>query len=39
MLKLADDVVIINIGAIVFRGATHAVDANEAVVHQPLGIF
>jgi branched-chain amino acid transport system ATP-binding protein len=37
-LNLADDVVIINTGAIVFRGTAHEVRANEALVHQHLGV-
>jgi branched-chain amino acid transport system ATP-binding protein len=37
-LNLADDVAIINTGAIVFNGTAHEVKANEALVHQHLGV-
>ena len=38
-LDLADDVVIINTGAVVFQGSAAATQANESVIAQHLGIF
>jgi branched-chain amino acid transport system ATP-binding protein len=38
-LGLADDVVIINTGAVVFRGTAAETRANERIIAQHLGIF
>jgi branched-chain amino acid transport system ATP-binding protein len=38
-LGLADDVVIINTGAVVFRGTAAEMQANERIIAQHLGIF
>jgi branched-chain amino acid transport system ATP-binding protein len=38
-LDLADDVVIINTGRVVFRGAAHAIRLDDAIVSQHLGVF
>src|SRR5437868_770654 len=38
-LGLADEVVIINTGRVVFRGATDAVRLDDAMVAQHLGVF
>jgi branched-chain amino acid transport system ATP-binding protein len=38
-LDLADEVVIINTGAVVFQGTAAATRANEAVIAQHLGVF
>ena len=36
---LADDVVVINTGAVAFAGTPAQLQANESVVHQHLGVF
>jgi branched-chain amino acid transport system ATP-binding protein len=38
-LNLADDVVIINTGAVVFTGAASSINLNDAIVSQHLGVF
>jgi len=38
-LNLADDVVIINTGAVAFQGTPDELKANEAVISQHLGVF
>jgi branched-chain amino acid transport system ATP-binding protein len=38
-LDLADDVVIINTGAVVFRGAASELKINDSIVAQHLGVF
>ncbi len=38
-LDLADDVVIINTGAVVYKGAAHSLKLDDAVVTQHLGVF
>ncbi len=38
-LHLADDVVIINTGAVVFRGAASEIKLDDAIVSQHLGVF
>jgi branched-chain amino acid transport system ATP-binding protein len=38
-LNLADDVVIINTGRVVFRGAANAIKLDDAIVSQHLGVF
>jgi branched-chain amino acid transport system ATP-binding protein len=38
-LDLADDVVIINTGRVVFRGAAAAIKLDDAIVSQHLGVF
>ena len=38
-LDLADDVVIVNTGAVVFNGAAADVKSNERVIAQHLGVF
>jgi branched-chain amino acid transport system ATP-binding protein len=38
-LDLADDVVIINTGRVVFRGAASGIRLDDAIVSQHLGIF
>jgi len=38
-LDLADDVVIINTGKVVYRGAAHQVRLDDALVSQHLGVF
>ena len=38
-LDLADDVVIINTGAVVHRGAASGIKLDDAIVHQHLGVF
>jgi branched-chain amino acid transport system ATP-binding protein len=38
-LTLADNVVVINTGAVAFAGTPAQLQANEAVVHQHLGVF
>ena len=38
-LELADEVVVINTGAVAFRGTPAALQANEAAVAQHLGVF
>jgi branched-chain amino acid transport system ATP-binding protein len=38
-LDLADDVVIINTGRVVFRGAAGAIRLDDAIVAQHLGVF
>jgi branched-chain amino acid transport system ATP-binding protein len=38
-LDLADDIVIINTGRVVFRGAAEAVKLDDAIVSQHLGVF
>jgi branched-chain amino acid transport system ATP-binding protein len=38
-LDLADEVVIINTGSVVFQGTAAATRANEAVIAQHLGVF
>jgi branched-chain amino acid transport system ATP-binding protein len=38
-LDLADDVVIINTGRVVFRGAAGAIRLGDAIVSQHLGVF
>jgi branched-chain amino acid transport system ATP-binding protein len=38
-LDLADDVVIINTGRVVFRGAADAIRLDDAIVAQHLGVF
>jgi branched-chain amino acid transport system ATP-binding protein len=38
-LDLADDVVIINTGRVVFRGAADAIKLDDAIVSQHLGVF
>jgi branched-chain amino acid transport system ATP-binding protein len=38
-LDLADDVVIVNTGAVVFNGAARDVKSNERVIAQHLGVF
>jgi branched-chain amino acid transport system ATP-binding protein len=38
-LDLADDVVIVNTGAVVFNGAATDVKSNERVIAQHLGVF
>jgi branched-chain amino acid transport system ATP-binding protein len=39
VLNLADDVVIINTGAVVFAGAAGAIKLDDAIVSQHLGVF
>ena len=39
VLDLADDVVIINTGAVVFKGEAKALKLDDAVVSQHLGVF
>jgi branched-chain amino acid transport system ATP-binding protein len=36
---LADDVVVINTGRVVFKGTTAELETNEAVISQHLGVF
>jgi branched-chain amino acid transport system ATP-binding protein len=38
-LDLADDIVIINTGRVVFRGAADAIKLDDAIVSQHLGVF
>jgi branched-chain amino acid transport system ATP-binding protein len=38
-LNLADDVIIINTGSVVFRGTPAELNANDAVISQHLGVF
>ncbi len=38
-LNLADDVVIINTGSVVFRGTPAELNQNDAVISQHLGVF
>jgi len=38
-LDLADDVVIINTGRVVFRGAARGIKLDDAIVSQHLGVF
>jgi branched-chain amino acid transport system ATP-binding protein len=38
-LDLADDIVIINTGRVVFRGAANEIKLDDAVVSQHLGVF
>jgi branched-chain amino acid transport system ATP-binding protein len=38
-LNLADDVVIINTGAVVFAGSADQITLNDAIVSQHLGVF
>jgi len=38
-LNLADDVVIINTGAVVFRGEAAGLKLDDAIVSQHLGVF
>jgi branched-chain amino acid transport system ATP-binding protein len=38
-LNLADDVVIINTGRVVFRGAANQIKLDDAIVSQHLGVF
>ena len=38
-LDLADDVVIINTGAVVYKGAAGSIRLDDAIVHQHLGVF
>ena len=38
-LNLADDVVIINTGSVVFRGTPAELERNDAVISQHLGVF
>jgi branched-chain amino acid transport system ATP-binding protein len=38
-LDLADDIVVINTGAVVFRGTPEQTRANQAMISQHLGIF
>jgi branched-chain amino acid transport system ATP-binding protein len=38
-LDLADDVVIVNTGSVVFRGTPDETKANQAVITQHLGVF
>ena len=38
-LDLADDIVIINTGHVVFRGAADAIKLDDAIVSQHLGVF
>jgi branched-chain amino acid transport system ATP-binding protein len=38
-LDLADDIVIINTGRVVFRGAANAIKLDDAIVAQHLGVF
>jgi branched-chain amino acid transport system ATP-binding protein len=38
-LNLADDVVIINTGAVVFTGAASSINLDDAIVSQHLGVF
>jgi branched-chain amino acid transport system ATP-binding protein len=38
-LDLADDVVIINTGAVVFRGAARDIKLTDTIVSQHLGVF
>jgi branched-chain amino acid transport system ATP-binding protein len=38
-LDLADDVVIINTGSVVFRGAASEIKINDSIVAQHLGVF
>jgi branched-chain amino acid transport system ATP-binding protein len=39
VLNLADDVVIINTGAVVFAGSADQIKLNDAIVSQHLGVF
>jgi branched-chain amino acid transport system ATP-binding protein len=39
VLDLADDVVIINTGAVVFKGGAKALKLDDAIVSQHLGVF
>ena len=38
-LDLADDVVIINTGRVVFRGPAKSIKLDDAIVSQHLGVF
>jgi branched-chain amino acid transport system ATP-binding protein len=38
-LNLADDVVIINTGRVVFRGPASGIKLDDAIVSQHLGVF
>jgi branched-chain amino acid transport system ATP-binding protein len=38
-LNLADEIVIINTGSVVFQGTPSQLNANEAVISQHLGVF
>jgi branched-chain amino acid transport system ATP-binding protein len=38
-LNLADDIIIINTGSVVFRGTPAELNANDAVISQHLGVF
>ena len=38
-LDLADDIVIINTGSVVFRGSPGELRANGALIAQHLGVF
>ena len=38
-LNLADDVVIINTGAVVFAGSAGEIKLDDAIVSQHLGVF
>ena len=37
-IPLADDIVILNSGAVVFRGAAGEIQMNDAIVAQHLGV-
>jgi branched-chain amino acid transport system ATP-binding protein len=39
VLDLADDVVIINTGSVVFKGEARALKLDDAMVSQHLGVF
>ena len=39
VLNLADDVVIINTGAVVFRGRASEIKLDDAIISQQLGVF
>ena len=38
-LDLADDIVIINTGTVVFRGPANQIKLDDAIVSQHLGVF
>jgi branched-chain amino acid transport system ATP-binding protein len=39
VLDLADDIVIVNTGRVVFRGAADQIKLDDAIVSQHLGVF
>jgi branched-chain amino acid transport system ATP-binding protein len=38
-LELADDIIVINTGAVVFRGEARSIKLDDPIVSQHLGVF